>query len=55
MSDAIYDPYAYTRLTDSVFQQIIMSNDPNLQEVSANILSTSAVLGTKSIPCGLKV
>lgn len=34
MSDAIKDPYAYTRLTDFVFQQIIMSSDPNLKEVS---------------------
>lgn len=33
MSDAIYDPYAYTRLTDHVVQQILMSTGPELEEV----------------------
>lgn len=33
MSEAIDDPFAYTRLTDCVLQQIVMSTDPNLREV----------------------
>lgn len=35
MSEAIYDPHAYTRLTDHVVQQILMSSDPNLEEVGS--------------------
>lgn len=33
MSKAIEDPYAYTRLTDHVIQQILMSTSPELEEV----------------------
>lgn len=33
MSEAIEDPYAYTRLTDHVIQQILMSTIPELEEV----------------------
>lgn len=33
MSEAIHDPYAYTRLTDNVFQQILASEGDNLKEV----------------------
>ena len=33
MSDAIHDMVAYTQLTDSVIQQIMMSSDPHLQKV----------------------
>ena len=33
MSEAIKDPYAYTHLTDFVFQQIMMSTDERLNEV----------------------
>ena len=33
MSDAIYDPHAYTRLTDHVVQQILMTTSPELEEV----------------------
>lgn len=38
MSDAIRDPYAYTRLTDCVLQQIIMSQNPDLKEVGSILL-----------------
>ena len=34
MSEAIYDPCAYTRLNDSVVHQILVSSDPKLEEVS---------------------
>ena len=34
MSQAIEDMYAYTLLTDSVMQQILMSQDKRLEEVS---------------------
>ena len=33
MSDAIYDPHAYTRLTDHIVQQILMTTSPELEEV----------------------
>lgn len=33
MSEAIENPYAYTRLTDHVIQQILMSTTPELEEV----------------------
>ena len=33
MSDAIHDMVAYTQLTDSIIQQIMMSSDPQLQKV----------------------
>ena len=33
MSQAIEDMYAYTLLTDSVVQQILMSQDKRLEEV----------------------
>ncbi len=33
MSEAIYDPVAYTTLTDSIIHQILVSTDPQLQEV----------------------
>ena len=33
MSEAIDDPYAYTRLTDNVYQQILASEDDNFKEV----------------------
>ena len=33
MSEAIENPYAYTRLTDHVIQQILMSTKPELEEV----------------------
>lgn len=35
MSKAIEDPYAYTRLTDHVIQQILMSTSPELEEVGS--------------------
>ena len=33
MSEAIYDMHAYTRLTDYVFHQILLSTEPELEEV----------------------
>ena len=33
MSEAIRDPYAYTKLTDHVVQHILFSTDPNLKQV----------------------
>ena len=33
MSDAIRDMAAYTLLTDSIIQQIMMSSDPQLEKV----------------------
>ena len=33
MSGAIEDMVAYTQLTDSIIQQIMMSSDPHLQKV----------------------
>lgn len=33
MSEAIEDPHAYTRLTDFILQQIMISTDKNLTEV----------------------
>ncbi len=39
MSDAIEDPYAYTRLTDNVVQQILLSTEPQLQKVHIIILT----------------
>lgn len=53
MSEAISDPYAYTRLTDCVVQQILMSSDPNLQEVSSLLIAghvTNLFLFFLSIP-----
>ena len=38
MSEAIKDPYAYTQLTDFVLQQIMMSSDSNLKEVSSCLM-----------------
>ena len=34
MSEAIYDMHAYTRLTDCVLHQILLSTEPELEEVS---------------------
>ena len=34
MSEAIYDMHAYTRLTDHVIQQILLSTEQELEEVS---------------------
>lgn len=36
MSEAIKDPYSYTHLTDYVLQQIMMSTDDKLTEVSTS-------------------
>ena len=33
MSDAIHDMVAYTQLTDSVIQQIMMSSEPQFHKV----------------------
>ncbi len=38
MSEAIHDPVAYTRLTDSVTQRILESTDPALQEVCGRVV-----------------
>lgn len=35
MSEAIYDPVAYTTLTDSIIHQILASTDPQLEEVQS--------------------
>ena len=35
MSEAIYDMHAYTKLTDHVMHQILMSSAPELEEVSS--------------------
>lgn len=37
MSEAIHDPVAYTRLTDSVTQRILESTEPALQEVCGRV------------------
>ena len=42
MSEAIDDPVAFTRLTDTVLQQIQLSDDPNLQQVT--IYSTAPLI-----------
>lgn len=33
MSEAIHNPYAYTCLTDHVFHHILLSPEPELEEV----------------------
>jgi hypothetical protein len=38
MSEAIYDPVAYSHLTDSVLQQIMLSSDPNLRKVCRSVV-----------------
>ena len=43
MSEAIYDPYAYTRLNDSIVHQILQSTDENLKEVSRSIVTCLVV------------
>ena len=39
MSEAIYDPCAYTRLNDSIVHQILMSTDKSLKEVIRSLYS----------------
>ena len=36
MSEAIDDMHAYTHLTDHTLHQILVSTDPNLEEVKAS-------------------
>ena len=44
MSEAIYDPCAYTRLNDSVVHQILVSSDPELEEVCSGHVTPAWII-----------
>lgn len=52
MSEAFQDPFAYTRLTDFVLQQIMVSADPNLREVRKNLDCGSVITTTMFLVAG---
>ena len=49
MSKAIYDPVAFTRLTDQVLQQIQLSSDPKMKPVLKLYLSCYIVCDPQSV------